>query len=225
MTVLVCDGPVIVQMLKPDTAKTFMQYYQEVFLPYVQQQMCFVQRMDIVWDDYTSNSLKICTRERRAKGSRKRVLPKTPIPTSWHSFLCNDANKKELFAYLRTAIIQNPLPDQIIVTTHKRKLLSSSPINSSNLEPCNHEEADSRIFVHVLDAIKQGHSKIMIRTVDTDVQFLQSLPFHFLQGVITMPLLNCGLLLVLENIFDTLLLTTWQLAWNNVALCFQFFMH
>ena len=159
-------------MLKPGTAKTFMQYYQEVFLPYVHQQMCFVQRVDIVWDDYTSNSLKICTRERRGKGSRKRVLPKTPIPTSWHSFLRNDDNKKELFAYLSTAVIQNPLPDKIIVTTRKQNLLSFSPINSSNLEPCNHEEADSRIFVHVLDAIKQGHSKIMIRTVDTDVVIL-----------------------------------------------------
>jgi len=73
---------------------------------------------------------------------------------------------------LYTAIIQNPLPDKIIVTTHKQNVLSSSPINSSNLEPCNHEEADSRIFVHVLDAIKQGHSKIMICTVDTDVVIL-----------------------------------------------------
>jgi len=51
-----------------------------------------------------------------------------------HSFLHNDDNKKELFAYLGTATIQNPLPDKIIVTTHKQNVLSSSPINSSNLE-------------------------------------------------------------------------------------------
>jgi len=39
VTVLVCDGPAIVHMLKPGTAKTFMQYYQKVLLPYVHQQM------------------------------------------------------------------------------------------------------------------------------------------------------------------------------------------
>ena len=35
-------------------------------------------------------------------------------------------------------------------------------------QPCSHEEADTRIFLHVLHAAKQ-HDRIMIRTVDTDV--------------------------------------------------------
>ena len=45
-------------------------------------------------------------------------------------------------------------------------------MSTNNLQPCSHEEADTRIFVHVLDAIEQGHSKVMIRTVDTDVVIL-----------------------------------------------------
>ena len=32
-----------------------------------------------------------------------------------------------------------------------------------------HEEADSRIFVNVKDMAQQGHMKVMIRTVHTDV--------------------------------------------------------
>jgi len=40
---------------------------------------------------------------------------------------------------------------------------------TSALAPCSHEEADSRIFVHVKDMAQQGYTKVMIRTVDTDV--------------------------------------------------------
>ena len=35
--------------------------------------------------------------------------------------------------------------------------------------PCSHEEADSRLFLHVADAVKNGYRKLLVRTVDTDV--------------------------------------------------------
>ena len=44
--------------------------------------------------------------------------------------------------------------------------------DTSNIAPCNHEEADSRIMVHVSDAVMQGFHKILVRTVDTDVVVL-----------------------------------------------------
>ena len=34
---------------------------------------------------------------------------------------------------------------------------------------CNHEEADTRIAVHILHALEQGIKIIKVRTVDTDV--------------------------------------------------------
>lgn len=34
---------------------------------------------------------------------------------------------------------------------------------------CDHEEADSRICIHVQDALQKGARKILVRTVDTDV--------------------------------------------------------
>ena len=40
----------------------------------------------------------------------------------------------------------------------------------NSLMPCNHQEADSRTFIHLLDAsTRQGHSKALIKTVDSDV--------------------------------------------------------
>ncbi len=37
------------------------------------------------------------------------------------------------------------------------------------LAPCSHEEADTRILLHVQDAVRHGYSKVLIHTVDTDV--------------------------------------------------------
>ena len=44
------------------------------------------------------------------------------------------------------------------------------PLNDiSSLAPCSHEEIDTRMLLHVQDALQQGHKKILLRTVDTDV--------------------------------------------------------
>ena len=37
------------------------------------------------------------------------------------------------------------------------------------MPPCNHEEADTRIVIHVLHALQSGCTSVLIRTVDTDV--------------------------------------------------------
>lgn len=37
------------------------------------------------------------------------------------------------------------------------------------MSACDHEEADSRICIHVQDAVRNGASKVLVRTVDTDV--------------------------------------------------------
>ena len=44
--------------------------------------------------------------------------------------------------------------------------------NQPNLAPCNHEEADTKIFVHVKDVCSNGHSSVGIRTGDSDVMVL-----------------------------------------------------
>ena len=34
---------------------------------------------------------------------------------------------------------------------------------------CNHEEADTRIVVHIRHALERGAQTVLVRTVDTDV--------------------------------------------------------
>ena len=38
--------------------------------------------------------------------------------------------------------------------------------------PCTHEKADTRMFLHVVDAANRGHCIIMLRAIDTDVLVL-----------------------------------------------------
>ena len=73
------------------------------------------------------------------------------IPSNWKGFLRIEAADKEVY---RTYGIK-------VVSNTRRECLE-------DLQPCNHEKADTRIFFHVLDAVKQ-HNSIVVRTIDTDV--------------------------------------------------------
>ena len=47
---------------------------------------------------------------------------------------------------------------------------------------CNHEEADTRIVIHVYDALERGAKKVMVRTVDTDVVVILIGQFYNIVG-------------------------------------------
>ena len=42
----------------------------------------------------------------------------------------------------------------------------------SGLAPCTHEEANTRILLHLEDVLKHSYNQLSIRTVDTDVVVL-----------------------------------------------------
>ena len=77
------DGSAIAHMLKTSSAKTFSEYAQDVFMPYIEMQLAEAQRVDIVWDTYKPDYLKQQTQNRRGKGRRRRVKPHTAIPKNW----------------------------------------------------------------------------------------------------------------------------------------------
>ena len=95
------DGAAVIQMLHPRTAKTFQDYADIVFTPYISSQLENVEQLDIVWDVYVyiADSLKQSMRQKRGKGVR-RVLSNTAIPQNWKDFLRVDDNKSEMFRFL-----------------------------------------------------------------------------------------------------------------------------
>ena len=55
---------------------------------------------------------------------------------------------------------------------HRIRKASSQHYSLFRLTPCTNEEADTRIILHLEDAVTEGFNKISIRTVDTDVVVL-----------------------------------------------------
>ena len=168
---IILDRAVIVQMLAPGTVRTFEGCCQIVFGPYIERQLQSVKRVDLVWDVYREGSLKRTTHEGKGTGQRRQVTMSTRIPTNWKGFLRNDENKNELFLLLASYVVSMVIPDdkELYTTSGESVLSSINRINLTNLAPCTHEEADTKLMVHVLDASCCGHRRIIIRTSDIDV--------------------------------------------------------
>ena len=171
---VILDGAAIVQMLNPGKCKTFLDYACNAFVPYIESQLFMVHRLDLVWDQYRADSLKCATRAKRGTGYRQRVVPTSAMPTSWQDFLRVDENKVELFSFLSNHVIHHfSGHTKLVVTCDGSSVLSYTLCPEiSSLMPYTQEEADTRMFLHVLHAAKCGVKRAMIRTVDTDVVVL-----------------------------------------------------
>ena len=84
---VILDGSVIVNMLYPVDCSKFKDYPSKVFSPFICCQLESCNRIDIVWDIYKENTLTASARRKRGSGTRRRFLPDSKIPSSWHSFL------------------------------------------------------------------------------------------------------------------------------------------
>ena len=155
----VLDGTVLVQKLSPGTATTFQEYADNVFIAYIVRQPQTANRVDVIWDVYQPDSLKKAIREKRGTGTRRRVTPSSRIPGNWKSFLRVDENKTELFAFLGEQVERTRVDDKELYSTCGQFVLSSRPReDTSDIAPCTHEEADTRILLHVLDAVDTTES-------------------------------------------------------------------
>ena len=83
----------------------------------------------------------------------------------------DDDNKTELFKLLADSMVSSKvfLGRSTVIATKSSEIKSNVSIDASVLSPCNHEEADTGIVLHVLDCIRNGFKEIKIITVDTDV--------------------------------------------------------
>ena len=131
-------------------------------------------RVDIVWDVYQKDSLKKATRQKRGSGLRRRVEASSRIPGYWNAFLRVDENKTELFRFLAKQVERTELDQgkELFSTFGDSVLSSASREDLSSISPCSHEEADTRLLLHVLDAARSEHTRIAVITNDTDVLVL-----------------------------------------------------
>ena len=76
----VVENPVLVNMYQPTGLRTFKEYFEERLGPFLQEKLVYVNRLDVVWDIYLENGLKMVTRQKCGDGSRKKVTGTTIMP-------------------------------------------------------------------------------------------------------------------------------------------------
>ena len=150
---------------------TFKEYAERAFISHLQSHLQGTERLDVVWDTYRPESLKESTCQKREKGVRRKVSGETKLPQNWSDFLHDSSNKKEVFDFLTYKVANFVFPEGkvVYITSEESVLMVRS---SSPMPHCNHEEADTRIVVHVLHGLQQGLTTVQVRTVDTDVVVL-----------------------------------------------------
>ena len=96
---------------------------------------------------------KETTQEKRGKGIRRKVLPETKLPVNFNVFMQESNNKEEIFALL-TDVVPLIIPRGREIYISSGKLV----VSKSSIEPMpasDHEEADIRICLHVIDIVER----------------------------------------------------------------------
>ena len=81
---------------------------------------------------------------------------------------------------LSQEVIRLPIEEgkTIYSTIGTEVLCSLAAADVSSMAPFSHEEDDTRLFVHVADAVRKGFQKVMVHTVDTNVVVLAIAMFN-----------------------------------------------
>ena len=148
------DGTPIVHSLSTAGAKTFTEYADDVFIPYLSKQLCVATRLDVVWDTYIPDTLKESTHDKRGKGVHRKVSGLAKLPSNWMDFLRDPKNKVELFAFLTSRVSEFAFPPSKSVYITSGTSVVSTGERNCQMSVCNHEEADTRIVVHIVHALE-----------------------------------------------------------------------
>ena len=133
-----------------------------------------VQRVHVVFDRYFPLSLKGDT----SKGRGVSVRENTPMIQDWAKFLKDSSNKSELFHLITEKVTRNRTDHKMLLATHGENVIFSSTIDIVHFSLCNHEEANTRMFLDLKDFSAIGHRKVSLKTVDTDVVVIAISLFH-----------------------------------------------
>ena len=160
----------------PKRSSTFLEYCSKM-----SEKVLMVcqgaKRIDMCFDIYKQDSLKLQTRENRGTEIRTIVHENTQIPTDFKSFMRIDDNKTKLFGMFATNLVGKQSTIQLITTLKDQVLANVASIDTRQISECNHEEADTRVILHVFDGASKGINKIKINTIDTDVMVIAL--YHF----------------------------------------------
>ena len=73
--------------------------------------------------------------------------------------------KLGLFSLLETTVVASIGCSKQIISIHRIEVLCNISRDVLGLAPCSREEADTRIILHLEDAVKEGNRKVSISSV------------------------------------------------------------
>ena len=172
-TCTIYDGAFMTQINCPQNNSTFAEYFNLFCKKIVTSGLnSKASRIDLVFDRYFIETIK-AVRIKRGDSSRRNVKPQNQVPKVWGHFLKNSQNKEELFEMLAESITKYS-SNVLVIATKGSTAISNvrSELDICRISPCDHEEADTRMFLHAHHASQAGHSRVLIRSRDTAVLVL-----------------------------------------------------
>jgi hypothetical protein len=185
-TCLLVDAPALIQAIgKPDNAKTFGDLGDAFSSNIFSRFGSVYSRVDVIFDRYLEDSIKAGTRTQRTGKIRpvRRVIDSKDVklPQNWKQFITLPANKSELASFLSTTLIEKASTLNQLSQDHELVISGgfsdplkvwSSRTRDLDMMRSNHEEADTRLILHTLDAHTNGYGRAVLSCRDTDVLVL-----------------------------------------------------
>jgi hypothetical protein len=92
---------------------------------------------------------------------------------NWKGFLRDSDNKTNLFEFIAKNLCEKQFETgKKLITTIGDKVQCCPRKAKDSLQPCTHEEADTRMILYVDDFARSKMHKVLITTTDTDVLVL-----------------------------------------------------
>ena len=177
---LIIDGAMYVHTNPPKTDTHTFSEYTANFQSKISANCEKHHRVDIVFDQYIPNSLKASTRHLRGDGRKCKVTSNGKIPKNWKGFLRNSLNKADLFELLAKSVngVERGIAYASVAHGSVCNKIVRAPIE------CTHEEADTRLFVHLKHAILTDCiSSVSIHANDSDIVILATAFYHELNNI------------------------------------------
>ena len=167
--------------------KTF-GHYMTAYLNSIYKLCVNANTIHLVFDSYIDGSVKDSERLRRSTKQAVEISTienETLFPIDLDSFWPSSTNKEKLQLYIRNTILsdsQQFRQGQIVLSGVRTKdqqipCMTGDAIEIDELNS-DLEEADLRLILHILYAVKQGSKRIVVLSNDTDVLVLL---LHFME--------------------------------------------
>lgn len=178
----IIDGMLLIQKV-PGDQSTFAEVAMFVLAMALKDGITS-QRIDIVFDTYRENSIKDSERLARGEdlGMELKNITSSQVVRQWRKFLSHIGNKSSLIMFLvqewKKSEYRKRLHGKVLFATCQDCCyqITADSIQEVVALKTAHEEADSRLFLHVAHAAAQGYQSVVINSDDTDV-FIMCLAF------------------------------------------------